>query len=367
MAFNLPHFQNTLATRPPTATTGAPTPAAAAPAPAHTVAPGGNPNFGPIQTGAAGAYPVGGSGQYGNQPVPQPPQQNYQAPTPQAPGAAYAPGTMPTSAGSSGGAQTLPGTPAILAAAPSPSQSFGNIAQVNPAQVAASYMNPAFAGAAAVNPADAQAYTQQYENALYQALQPGFFQQNLQLQGDLASRGIQDSSAASYLMGNLGGQQASALASGIEPIIGQGFGYAQQDVTQNAANQQQSILANQAAANTAGNYNATAANEASGANANAINNAAYYNAGQYTNTVNNSEQLYNQFLNELFSSGNNLSNSLLTGLLGSYGVQTGVTNAMAQTPALQQSAYNSAYGGASNAAAGFGSGLASMIPLFAGG
>lgn len=230
--------------------------------------------------------------------------------TPTSPGgsAPYNPATLGNSVGyGTGYGQAAPGTPSnvtpmnyagqstgstINATAPANIQSFGGTAQVA----------PTYANAATIDPANAQSYLNQYEGALYSSLQPGFEQQDQQLAQSNAARGITNSGSAGQLEGNLYGQQAAALASGMTPLVSQGFGYAQQDVTGNAANQQTVNLANAGYGNT----------------------ASMYNANAYNTDVNANASAYNNYQNELLGYGSGEQNALLSAYLNSYGPNTGV-------------------------------------------
>ncbi len=307
----------------------------------------------------------------------------------------------------------LPTEQAVLSGAPSPYSTFGQIPYIDPTMMTAAMTNPGTlpqmeaaqgyatgANAATFNPlgipqmgaAQVQAnntpyYMQQYEQMVQQAMAPENLQQQQQLQGDMASRGIQDSGAASYLMGNLQSQQGAALASALSPFAQQGFGYQQQDLAQNAANLQSSLgqtyqgrlgmlgqdvgnlqqtglfnaqaqnsmasqnAAQQQAAN-AENYQGTmgtigqnqqALQAANAMNAQATNAASNQNAGAYYNVAQNQQALFNDYLNQLYGSGQGLSNSLLGNYFSSYGMNPAVSSAMQQGAAAQTNAYGNAY------------------------
>jgi len=219
------------------------------------------------------------------------------------------------------------GATGMSSTAPAPMQAFGGTPNVAP-----TYASAASGNAAQIDPATAQQYLSQYEGALGQSLQPGFQQQQQQLEGDLASRGIQDSGAASYDMGNLLGQQAATYASNIQPMISQGFGYAQQDANTNVGNQQQMGLTNLG-------YQ----QEANMANAGYGNTASMTNANYYAQDRNANASAYNNYQNELFGQGASEQNALLAAYLGSYGPQTGVTNAMGSAMGNQGSIYGNMF------------------------
>lgn len=174
-----------------------------------------------------------------------------------------------TSGGTPSGSSGSGNTPT-----PAP-QGFGTLGYVNPA-----YADPT---QNQVNPAQNTAYMQQYEQLVAQGLAPQFAQQEQYLQDSDAARGISNSGAASYLQGNLLGQQGAAYANAISPIVQQGYGYTQQDIMSNQGVAQQDLMANQGAANA----------------------ASYYNAGTY----------------------NNYLDALQSAYLNSFGPNTGVTNA----------------------------------------
>jgi len=227
-------------------------------------------------------------------------------------GQQYPPGTQPPKYTPERGPANL-SPQNINATAPAPYQQFGNIPT----------LDPTYWKAAMANPFQQQQYLKQYDTLYQKGLQPTFNQQDLALSQDLASRGISDSSAASYNMGNLYAQQGAQVAQGEAPMVQQAFAQTQQDV-----------LANQAARNSANSSNAAASNAAAAANAN------YYN-----NAVTGNMDAYNQYQNALFGGGSNWENSLLSAYLNSFGPQTGVTNALGQELAGEASAYSSANAG----------------------
>lgn len=204
----------------------------------------------------------------------------------------------------------------IAGLAPKPIQDFGGTPQVAP-----TYADPN------QNPA----YINAYEQLTQQSLEPYFQQQQMQLQESDAARGIQNTGAAGYLQGNLLGQQGATLAGAYAPIVQQGYGYTQQD-----------IQGNQQAANQA-----------------ATQNAGYYNADRTSNY-----DAYNQYLQNLYGSGANQQNSLLTAYLNSFGANSGVSNVASQGLAGTQNAYSNTLGNAQQqasqnaqtAAAAFGGG-----------
>ena len=200
----------------------------------------------------------------------------------------------------------------VQSLAPLPLSAFGQLGQIN----------PTYAGAASIDPNSAQAYYNQYAQMLQQSLAPYNQQQDQQLQSDMAARGVQNSGTGSYLMGNLQGQQQANLAGQLAPMVSQAFGYQQNDLTGNAANQQQANI-----------YNAGQANAATG------QNVGYYNQalGQYGNQ-------YNNYLNELFGAGQGQQNSLLSSYLNSFGPSTGVTNAMTSGMNAATGLYGNVYG-----------------------
>ena len=195
--------------------------------------------------------------------------------------------------------------------APAPYQQFGNTPQIDPAYWSAAYANPF----------QQQQYLKQYDQMYVKGLQPTFNQQDLALNQDLASRGISDSSAASYNMGNLYAQQGAQIAQGEAPMVQQAFGYTQQDV-----------LANQAAQNSANSGNAAASNEAAAAN------AGFYNQATMANM-----NAYNQYQSQLFGAGTSEQNALMSAYLNSFGPQTGVTNAFGAEMGALGTAYSGAY------------------------
>jgi hypothetical protein len=208
----------------------------------------------------------------------------------------------------------------VGATAPAPYGQFGNIPTIDP-----TYWQSANA-----NPFQQQQYLKQYNQMYAKGLDPTFDQQDLSLNQDLASRGIQDSSAASSVMGNLYAQQGGQIAQGEAPMVQQAFAQTQQDV-----------LANQAAQNAANSGNAAAANAASG-----------QNAQYYYDTANQNMNAYNAYQNSLFGAGTNEQNSLMAAYLNSFGPQTGVTNAFSQAMGGMNNAYGQIYQGASQGQGG---------------
>jgi hypothetical protein len=208
----------------------------------------------------------------------------------------------------------------VGATAPAPYGQFGNIPTIDP-----TYWQSANA-----NPFQQQQYLKQYNQMYAKGLDPTFDQQDLSLNQDLASRGIQDSSAASSVMGNLYAQQGGQIAQGEAPMVQQAFAQTQQDV-----------LANQAAQNAANSGNAAAANAASG-----------QNAQYYYDTANQNMNAYNAYQNSLFGAGTNEQNSLMAAYLNSFGPQTGVTNAFSQAMGGINNAYGQIYQGASQGQGG---------------
>jgi len=185
-----------------------------------------------------------------------------------------------------------------------------------------------------VNPADVGGYLSQYSSLLGTQLAPYFQQQQQAQNADEASRGIFNSSAGSYLTGNLEGQQASALASGISPLVQQAMGFTQQDA-----------MANQQAQNSASSQNAQA----------------------YGNVTSQNQADYNNYLNELFGANQNYGNTMLGGYLGSYGQNNNLSGILGGGVPGAQSAYGNAYGDSMTAGGGMGTALGgAMGQLFKG-
>jgi hypothetical protein len=212
----------------------------------------------------------------------------------------------------------LPTAAQVSGTAPAPVQAFGALPSVT----------PTYANAATVDPAQSGQYMDEYAGLLGTALGPEFAQQQSQLQDSDAARGISNSGAASYLQGNLEGQQAAAYAGALEPIVSQGYSYSQADTAANQANTQQANITN-----------AGAANAATGTN------AAYYASALGTN-----ESDYNNYLNELFGAGTSESGSELSAYLNSFGPNTGVTSAITTGEQSQGNIYGNIYGTAQQGA-----------------
>lgn len=271
----------------------------------------------------------------------QPQQQTYTGGPATAPGQYSFPGGYPGAYPSTmNGAPATTGQPgppgfatpspgSIAGGAPAPVNAFGPTAQVN----------PTYGAPTTVNPIQAQRYLQQYLRQLNTAVKPEFFQQDQALNDSLAARGITNSGSAAQLQNNLFGQQAAAYAAQAEPMISQGFGYAQQDTMQNAANAQQMTLANQVYANQASALN-----------------AGYYNQAQYTN-----EQNYNAYKTMLEQQGYNTYDQVMQGYLNSYAPSPSVeglyNTAVGGTYNLYGDVYGAAASGQGNALGGVGQGL----------
>jgi len=301
------------------------------------------------------------------------------------------------------------------AGAPANIQAMGGTAQVAPTyqnytgyapsvgnSVNTSYANQNATGynASLVDPYGANQAYNQYTGLLQQSMAPQFQQENQNLQSDLAARGISDSGAASYEMGNLQAQQGATLAASEAPFVQQMYGYQQGDVSanqqaQNASSQfgasalNSAASANQAAynnyadlnansanqfglsnlnaENSAAQYGASAYNNMSGANANIANNASLYNANMYNNNVNQNFNAYNNYQNELMGYGANTQNSELAAYLNSFGPQTGVTNAMNTATGQIGSAYSGAWNAAQNTTNAMIGGASSVAAAGAGG
>jgi len=208
------------------------------------------------------------------------------------------PGSAPASA-LPGGTALQPGN--IGATAPLPYQSFGNVAQISPTYI---------------DPANAQAYYQQYSQMQQQGLTPYFQQQQEQLAESNAARGIQDSGAASYLQGNLLGQQSATLASADAPLVSQAFGYNQAADTQNAQ---------------------------------AGNNASVYNANAYSTAVGGNASAYNNYLNELLGLGSGNASALQAAYLNSFGPNSGVTSSYGNELSGTGSTFGNVYSNTLNA------------------
>jgi hypothetical protein len=206
-----------------------------------------------------------------------------------------------------------PSTGSITAGSPLPVTDFGPIASVAPTYV---------------NPIQAKQYMQQYLQYLKQAQAPGNKQQMQALNDSLAARGITSSGAAGQLQANLLGQQAAAYAQGASPIVSQGFGYAQQDTTGNAA---------------------------------AANNASLVNSQYYNQAVNTDAQDYNNYQTMLENQGYNTYTDLNNAYLQSYAPNPGVESAygadLSGVLGAYSGIYDSALAGEGAAAGGIGQGL----------
>jgi hypothetical protein len=169
--------------------------------------------------------------------------------------------------------------------APLPYQAFGAIPQIQPSLVSGG---------------DIGSQLGPYGQAVYQAMAPYFAQQQQTLNEDLNQRGIYNSGAANYLLGNLLAQQQAN-------VLGAALPYAQQNLM---SNQQ------------------------------AINQALASNAAAYGNVVQGNENLYNSFLNQLLGANLGYGSGLANALVGSYGPNPALYDLMSQ----QAGAYSGTYG-----------------------
>jgi hypothetical protein len=201
---------------------------------------------------------------------------------------------VPTPSFNLAGAMGATPTPGELGNfAPLPYQDFGNVPYINPAYNDLSAMQGALQG---------------FEGDVTAGLAPTFQQQDTSLQDNLASRGITNTGAATYLNQNLAGNQAAAVAQGDSPII--------QEL---AGNYNTDLLANQQATNDASQFNATA----------------------YGTVASGNEQNYNNYLAGLMGQGENYGNELMSGYLGTY--QPANSTALGTLQSIggnAQSAYN---------------------------
>jgi len=189
----------------------------------------------------------------------------------------------------------------IASTAPLPLQAFGGLPQVSPTYV---------------DPTQNQAYMQQYEQLMAQSMQPQFQAQDQQMQDQLAARGISNSGSAAYSMNQLKGQQDAALAGATAPIVQQGYGYGQQDIT---------------------------------GNANAANAATSTNAGYYNEALTGNANAYNNYNMALLGYGAQNQAAIQAAYLNSYGPNTGVTSAYNTGMSGQDSTYGNVYGQANQA------------------
>jgi hypothetical protein len=194
------------------------------------------------------------------------------------PGTPGAPG-QPQAAGA---AASNPFYGNMSAYAPLPYQAFGAIPNINPALIQGGDIN------SQLGP---------YAQAVEAAMGPQFQQQSDALNSDMASRGIFNSGAANASQGNL-------LAQQFGEVLGQSLPYAQQNLH--------------------GNQQAT-------------NQASAANAGAYGNVTQGNEQMYNNWMANLYGSNMGYGNALSGAYLNSY------------DPAGQQGLIGQGLGNASNA------------------
>ena len=229
--------------------------------------------------------------------------------------------------------QLLPSSQQLQNFAPSPYQAFG----------AVPYVNPALSTAAQVDNSQLPGALSQYEQQLQTALAPTFQQQDQQLTADLSSRGLMDSSAGAQAQGNLQGNQAAALSSGIEPLISQFAQAYNQNNQLNAGYQQQTGESNQTALNT-GNA---------------------YNSQLYGNIVGSNQQNSNAYQKALFDLQTGTNTGLLNGTLASYDPNNNGTTSLLGTGLNQAgTAYSQAYSAGAPGAAALGNSLGQIASGF---
>lgn len=227
----------------------------------------------------------------------------------------------PASTGSSGTTGTLapssfPTAQQIQSTAPAPIQDFGSLPTVA----------PTYATAATVDPNAQYGYLQQEEAANAASLAPGNAVQDSNLQDSLAARGISSSGAGQQLYSQLQGQQQATLAGMNAPAIAQQSGYTQADIAANQTNEQGTNI-----------FNAGEGTAATGANANF-----------YATALGSNEANYNNYQNELYSTGATEGNELLTAYLNSYGPNTGVQTSINNEGTAANNIYGSVYGNATS-------------------
>lgn len=246
--------------------------------------------------------------------------------------------------------QLLPSAGQISQFAPLSYQNFGSIPQVQ-----ASTINmPEGMQAATINQNTLPGALQEYSGLVQSQLNPTFQAQDQQLQAQLASNGLFNSTAANQAETNLQGQQAAALSAGISPLVQNFANYYQQDVTGNAANQQ---AAN--AANYQGGLDVSLANQQ------ALNNASDYNANAYGGVVQGNQNLANTYLQGLNTQQNNLQGSLLSAALGTYDPNTnGSTGLLSTGLSNAGNAYNQAYAAAGQNAGTLTNGISNALNSF---
>jgi hypothetical protein len=163
---------------------------------------------------------------------------------------------------------------------------------------------------------------------------PTFQQQDDSLNADIASRGINNSTAASQLDANLQGQQAATLASADAGLVSQGYG----------------------AATTGAEQNAAAQNAASQYNSGVDNSSNFYNSQLYNGIINGNVAGQNGYLSTLESQNNAFGGAGLADYLGSFGNLTAANDLGSAVPGAYSNAagtytgttednYNTAYQG----------------------
>jgi hypothetical protein len=206
------------------------------------------------------------------------------------------------------------------------------------------YVNPALSTAAKVDNSQLPGALSAYEQQLQTSLAPTFQQQGQQMTADLASRGLLDSSAAAQAQGNLQGNQAAALAGGIEPLIGKFADFYNSNNQLNASNEQQTGVQNQSALN--------------------VGNA--YNSELYKSVTSGNQQDQNGYLKALWDLQNGSNTGLANGVLGSYDPNNnGTTSILGQGLQNAGNAYSNAYAAGGPAASAFANSLGQLASGFA--
>jgi hypothetical protein len=238
---------------------------------------------------------------------------------------------------------------------------FGNVPSVSATTYTSGSYNPQGYSATQIDNSQLPGAMAMFDQQNATALAPQFQQQDMSLNDNLASRGIVNSGANTYLNQNLAGNQDAALAQADAPLTQQFAADYESNLSQNAAAQNAASQFNATAGNEAGQFNTGAGNSAAEFNAQAGNEAALANAGYYGTVVSGDQNAYNNYLNTLESQGNEYSNGLLSGFLGTYGDANSTALAgLNEGTSAATNAYGNAYNSSLSAGSGFGTALGNI-------
>lgn len=248
--------------------------------------------------------------------------------------------------------------------APQSINNFGGLTQMNPSGYNASnqqYLNSPQAYQSAFVGMDPNVAYQSYNqtaNMLNQSMQPQFQQQQQALNGDMASRGIFNSSAADYNMQNLVSQQNATMSGADSNLLANAqnqFGNLYSTGYTGSIGQNQFNTSAQNAASQAGyqgllgqmSANQSMQNQAAQYNASAQNAAGQFNSQNANAAAGQEQQQYNQWLQSLQQEQFGLGNASLESYLSSFG-DTSAAGILGQAGTSAAGAYNNAFNSQNN-------------------